>query len=58
MTDLVSQVRRLRSGKARPATATSGEALFLPIGQQLLEANGGGFYVELPGRSQHDETQS
>ncbi|WP_421709211.1 hypothetical protein [Algihabitans sp.] len=55
-----------------PATATSGETLFLPIGRQLLEAlkhglvmrfhplpeaNGGGFYVELPGRPQHDETQ-
>ncbi len=47
-----------------PATATSGETLFLPIGRQLLEArrrglitrfhplpeaNGGGFYGELPG---------
>ncbi len=47
-----------------PATATSGETLFLPIGRQLLEArkrrlimrfhplpegDGGGFYLELPG---------
>ena len=55
-----------------PATATSGETLFLPIGRQLLEgrkrgritrfhplpeANGGGFYVELPGRARHEETQ-
>lgn len=47
-----------------PATPTSGETLFLPIGRQLLEArrrklvrrftplpdgDGGGFYVELPG---------
>lgn len=55
-----------------PATATSGETLFLPIGRQLLEAlkqglvtrfhplpeaNGGGFYVELPSRLKHDETQ-
>ena len=46
-----------------PATAISGETLFLPIGRQLLEArkqglvtrfhplpeaDGGGFYVELP----------
>ncbi len=46
-----------------PATATSGETLFLPVGRQLLdarkqglitrmhplpEADGGGFYVELP----------
>jgi len=46
------------------ATATSGETLFLPVGRQLLEArrrgligrfhplpeaDGGGFYVELPG---------
>ncbi len=49
-----------------PATPTSGETLFLPIGRQLLEArrrellrhfaplpdgDGGGFHVELPGRS-------
>ena len=48
-----------------PATATSGETLFLPVGRQLLEArkrglitgfqplpeaDGGGFYVELPRR--------
>jgi len=47
-----------------PATPTSGETLFLPIGRQLLEArrrklvrrftplpdgDGGGFHVELPG---------
>ncbi len=53
-----------------PATATSGETLFLPIGRQLLEArkrglitrfhplpeaDGGGFYVELPGRPRHGE---
>ncbi|MEO0971572.1 MAG: hypothetical protein AAFX85_00645 [Pseudomonadota bacterium] len=56
-----------------PATATSGETLFLPVGQQLLqarkqgritrfhplpEADGGGFYVELPGRPRQEETQS
>ncbi len=55
-----------------PATATSGETLFLPIGRQLLEArmrglitrihplpegDGGGFYVELPARPQYEETQ-
>ena len=55
-----------------PATATSGETLFLPIGRQLLEArkrelitrfhplpraDGGGFYVELPGRPRYEETQ-
>ncbi|MEO1200629.1 MAG: hypothetical protein AAFX39_15605 [Pseudomonadota bacterium] len=55
-----------------PATPTSGETLFLPVGRQLLEArkrglitrfhplpeaDGGGFYVELPGRSQNEETQ-
>ena len=55
-----------------PATATSGETLFLPIGRQLLEArrrglvtrfhplpeaDGSGFYVELPGRPRHEETQ-
>ena len=49
-----------------PATPTSGETLFLPVGRQLLdarrrdlvqsftplpEANGGGFHVELPGQS-------
>ena len=48
-----------------PATPTSGETLFLPVGRQLLEArrrqlihsftplpegDGGGFHVELPGR--------
>ena len=48
-----------------PATPTSGETLFLPVGRQLLEArrrelvhrfaplpdgDGGGFYVELPGQ--------
>ena len=47
-----------------PATPTSGETLFLPVGRQVLEArrrklvrrftplpdgDGGGFYVELPG---------
>ncbi len=47
-----------------PATPTSGETLFLPVGRQSLEArrrklprrftplpegDGGGFYVELPG---------
>ena len=55
-----------------PATATSGETLFLPIGRQLLEArqrglitrfhplpeaDGGGFYVELPSRPWHEEGQ-
>ena len=55
-----------------PATPTSGETLFLPVGRQLLEArrcgliarfhplpeaDGGGFYVELPGRSENEETQ-
>ena len=55
-----------------PATATSGETLFLPIGRQLLEArrrglvarfhplpeaDGGGFYIELPGRPRYEETQ-
>ena len=49
-----------------PATPTSGETLFLPVGRQLLDArrrdlvrhftplpegDGGGFHVELPGRS-------
>ena len=53
-----------------PATATSGETLFLPIGRQLLEArkrglitrfnplpeaDGGGFYLEPPGRPRHGE---
>lgn len=48
-----------------PATPTSGETLFLPVGRQLLEArrrnlvrrfsplpdgDGGGLHVELPGR--------
>lgn len=47
-----------------PATAVSGETLFLPVGRQLLDArrrglverfhplplaDGGGFYVEVPG---------
>lgn len=55
-----------------PATATSGETLFLPVGRLLLdarkrglitrfhplpEADGGGFYVELPGRAPHGEAQ-
>jgi len=55
-----------------PATASSGETLFLPLGRQLLEArarglitrfhplpeaDGGGFYVELPGRPRYDEPQ-
>ena len=50
-----------------PATPTSGETLFLPVGRQLLDArrrdlvrhftplpegDGGGFHVELPGRSE------
>ena len=54
-----------------PATETSGETLFLPIGRQLLEArrrgliarfhplpeaDGGGFYIELPGRPRYKET--
>ena len=49
-----------------PATPTSGETHFIPIGRQLLqarkqglisrlhplpEADGGGFYIELPGRA-------
>ena len=53
-----------------PATETSGETLFLPVGRQLLEArkqghiarvlplpeaDGGGFYVELPGRPSQEE---
>ena len=53
-----------------PATPTSGETLFLPVGRQLLdarrrelvrrftplpEADGGGFHVELPG---HPERSS
>ncbi|MEM7422328.1 MAG: hypothetical protein AAF334_01325 [Pseudomonadota bacterium] len=64
--DLTSLVIRID-----PATPTSGETLFLPIGRQLLEArrrgliarfhplpeaNGGGFYVELPGWSGDEET--
>jgi len=55
-----------------PATATSGETLFLPVGRQLLdvrkrglvtrfhplpEAGGGGFYVELPIRPRHAEAR-
>ena len=51
-----------------PATPTSGETLFLPVGRQLLDArrrqlvrsftplpegDGGGFHVELPGRPEH-----
>ena len=54
-----------------PATSTSGETLFLPVGRQLLEArrrgliarfhplpeaDGGGFYIELPGRPRYEET--
>lgn len=72
-------LERSRSGDATsvviridPATATSGETLFLPIGRQLLdarkrglvtrfhplpEADGGGFYVELPGRPENGEAQ-
>ena len=65
--DLTSVVIRID-----PATATSGETLFLPIGRQLLEArkrglitrfhplpeaDGGGFYVELPGRPRYGEAQ-
>ena len=65
--DLASVVIRID-----PATATSGETLFLPIGRQLLEArkrglisrfhplpeaDGGGFYVELLGRSRRGEAQ-
>ena len=65
--DLISVVIRID-----PATASSGETLFLPIGRQLLEArkqgqiarmhplpeaDGGGFYVELKGRTQQEETQ-
>ena len=56
-----------------PATATSGETLFLPIGRQLLdarkrgfisrfhplpEADGGGFYLELPPRSRSEDPQA
>ena len=63
--DLASVVIRID-----PATPTSGETLFLPIGRQLLEArkrglitrfhplpeaDGGGFYVELPGRPRYEE---
>ena len=55
-----------------PATPTSGETLFLPIGRQLLEArkrglitrfhplpeaDGGGFYIELPGHPRSEEMQ-
>ncbi len=55
-----------------PATSTSGETLFLPVGQQLLEArkqglitrlqtlpeaDGGGFYIELTGHPRDEETQ-
>lgn len=55
-----------------PATANSGETLFLPVGRQLLdarkrglvtrfhplpEAGGGGFYVELPIRAGHPEAR-
>ena len=65
--DLTSVVIRID-----PATATSGETLFLPIGRQLLEAlkrglilrfhplpeaDGGGVYVELPGRPRQEESQ-
>ena len=63
--DLTSVVIRID-----PATPTSGETLFLPIGRQLLEAlkhgvitrfhplpeaDGGGFYVELPGLPRYGE---
>ena len=56
-----------------PATPTSGETLFLPIGRQLLDArrrrlvrhftplpegDGGGFHVELPGHpGRSDDTE-
>ena len=65
--DLTSVVIRID-----PATATSGETLFLPIGRQLLEArkrglitrfhplpeaDGGGFYIELQGCPRDEETQ-
>ncbi len=55
-----------------PATATSGETLFLPIGRQLLqarkrglithmhtlpEADGGGFFISLPGRSEQGKPE-
>ncbi len=70
-TAISEMLERQRSGdwtsvviRIDPATPTSGETLFLPIGRQLLEArkrglvtrfqplpeaDGGGFYVELPG---------
>ncbi|WP_421710293.1 hypothetical protein [Algihabitans sp.] len=53
-----------------PATPTSGETLFLPVGRHLLEArrrgrirsftplpegDGGGFHVELPGHPDHSD---
>ena len=59
-----SKVRGSVVVRLDPATATSGETLFLPVGRQLLEArkqgklklleplpeaNGGGFYIELLG---------
>ena len=65
--DLTSVVVRID-----PATPTSGETLFLPVGRQLLEArkhglitrfhplpeaDGGGFYVELPGHPVRTEAQ-
>ncbi len=70
-----SRFEGLRSVVIRidPATATSGETLFLPIGRKLLdarkrgliarfhplpEADGGGFFVELPDRPRREETQS
>ena len=55
-----------------PATPTSGETLFLPVGRHLLEArrrgrvrsftplpegNGGGFHVELPGQQDRSGDQ-
>lgn len=55
-----------------PATPTSGETLFLPVGRQLLDArkrglvtrihtlpgaDGGGFYIELRGRIRHAEAR-
>ena len=55
-----------------PASATSGETLFQPVGRQLLQAmkkglvarcaplsvkDGAGFTIELPGQDQPDEGQ-
>ena len=78
-TAISQMLERWRSGdstsvviRINPATATSGETLFLPIGRQLLEAykrglitrfhplpeaNGGGFYVELLGHPRLGEVQ-